>query len=98
MSESEEEEEFQKVDSRYLTDDSPEPATTKSSKPRMAMLEGSLTDCHTVKCLESELVDQVETFAPGMLLALLSPLEVRRGVCMLQKANIKTLYDPSVDD
>ena len=62
---------------------------TPKNKKRMAMLECSLGKNNTLTCVEDEPVVEFEV---GMLLCLLPPLEIRRGLCLLKKHNVIVVH------
>ena len=47
-----------------------------------------------IKCLEYELIPK-QQFPTGMLLSLLPPLEIRKGMLLLNKKNIEVVFDPT---
>jgi len=64
----------------------------------MAKLWLSQDGISSFEAIEYERLDQVLAFSKGMLLLLQPPLEVKRGLVLLRKQNVKIIAEPEHAD
>lgn len=89
-----------KFESKYLEgEDAPDP-NAKLNLSKNRLFKYLLTDgVREIVALELEPIHQIslEGFLPGSKLRLIGPIEVRRGIWMLKRPNVETLWSNEID-